>query len=289
MQDLIDKAGILHEALPYIRRFHGELFVVKYGGHAMVDDALRDSFARDIVLMKHIGVNPVIVHGGGPQIDATLKDLGVVSERLDGLRVTDDRTMGVVEMVLGGKLNQQIVSLIGNHGGRAIGLTGRDDCFIRAEKIARMKTKAGREVDPGRVGAVQHVNPDVIHRMVQAGFIPVIAPVAVDADGNSLNVNADTVAGKVAEAVGAKKLLLMTDIPGVKGREGSVESSLASADIKALIDEGVIEGGMIPKVGCALDALAGGVDKAHILDGRTRHAVLLEIFTDSGIGTEITR
>ena len=289
MDDLIEKAKILQEALPYIREFHGDVFVIKYGGNAMVDPVLRDSFARDVVLMKYVGLHPVVVHGGGPQIDQTLKSLGVVSERLDGLRVTDEHTMEVVEMVLGGKLNQEIVSLIAGHGGRAIGLTGKDDGFIRAKKVDKMKTKSGKWVDPGRVGAVTQVNPDILRRLVNDGFIPVIAPIAVDAQGKSLNVNADTVAGKVAEALPARKFVLLTDIEGVRGEDGSVASSLSAADISELKAGGVIEGGMIPKVDCALGALAGGVRKAHIIDGRVRHAVLLEIFTDEGIGTEITR
>ncbi|NLY92474.1 MAG: acetylglutamate kinase [Myxococcales bacterium] len=289
MKDLIDKAGVLQEALPYIRTFHGETFVIKYGGHAMIDERLRDSFARDVVLLKYVGINPVVVHGGGPQIDETLKSLGVVSERVEGLRVTDDETMRVVEMVLGGTLNREIVSLITNHGGRAVGLSGRDDAFIRAERITAMKTRSGKDVDPGRVGRVTQVNPDLIRRLVDGGFIPVIAPIAVDADGAPLNVNADTVAGKVAEAMGARKLVLMTDIPAVRGREGEDRSSLSSAEVDELIAEGVIDGGMIPKVRCAQEALAGGVRKAHIIDGRVQHAMLLEIFTDKGVGTELTR
>jgi acetylglutamate kinase len=288
MQDLIDKAAILQEALPYIRRFHGEIFVIKYGGHAMVDESLRDSFARDIVLMKYVGLNPIVVHGGGPQIDGMLRSMGVSSERVDGLRVTDARTMEVVEMVLGGKINQEIVSLICTHGGRAVGLTGKDDGFIRAEKIAKMKTHSGKEVDPGRVGAVQQVRPGVVRGLVVEGFIPVIAPIAIDDEGASLNVNADTVAGKVAEALPARKLVLMTDTDGVDGRDGKRISSLSAADAKKLMADGVITGGMIPKVLCALDALAAGVRKAHIIDGRTQHAVLLELFTDKGIGTQIT-
>lgn len=286
---IADKAAILHEALPYIRAFHGEIFVIKYGGHAMVDPALRDSFARDVVLMKYVGLNPVVVHGGGPQIDETLAEFGVVSERVEGLRVTDDRTMKVVEMVLGAQINQEIVSLIGKHGGRAVGLTGRDDGCVRATKVERMTTRSGKEVDPGRVGAVTSVKPDVIHRLVEGGFIPVIAPIAVDEAGHSLNVNADTVAGKVAAAIGARKLVLMTDIEGVRGEEGKVMSSLRASEIKSLQAKGVIEGGMIPKVGCALEALVGGVTKAHIIDGRAKHAVLLEIFTDEGVGTEIMK
>jgi len=289
VDDLIQKAATLQEALPYIRRFHGEIFVIKYGGHAMVDPELRESFARDVVLMKYVGLHPVVVHGGGPQIDEMLKSLGVVSERLDGLRVTDDHTMEVVEMVLGGKINQEIVSLIARHGGRAVGLTGKDDAFLRGNKVDKMKTKSGKWVDPGRVGAVSQVNPDVVRRLVADGFIPVIAPIAIDSEGRSLNVNADTVAGKVAEALSARKFVLLTDIEGVRGKDGEVASSLSASDIDELKREGVIEGGMIPKVDCALNALAGGVRKAHIIDGRVRHAVLLEIFTDEGIGTEITR
>ncbi len=289
MKSLIEKAEILHEALPYIRRFHGQTFVIKYGGHAMIDPELRDSFAKDIVLMRYVGLNPVVVHGGGPQIDAMLGAMGVVSERLDGLRVTDDKTMDVVEMVLGGKLNQEIVSLINNHGGRAIGLTGRDDACLRAERMTSMRTKSGKDVDPGRVGAVRQVNPDVFFKLVQSGFIPVIAPVAVDDQGRSLNVNADTVAGKVAEAMRAAKLGLMTDIAGVKDETGNIASSLTSAEIEKLKADGVIAGGMIPKVDCALEAIAGGVQKCHIIDGRVRHACLLEIFTDRGVGTEINR
>ncbi len=289
MQDLIQKAATLQEALPYIRRFHGEIFVIKYGGNAMVDPALRDGFARDVVLMKYVGLHPVVVHGGGPQIDDMLKSMGVQSERLHGLRVTDDHTMEVVEMVLGGKINQEIVSLIASHGGRAVGLTGKDDAFLRAKKVDKMKTKSGKWVDPGRVGTVTQVNPEVVRRLVEDGFIPVIAPVAIDSDGRSLNVNADTVAGKVAEALKARKFVILTDIEGVRGADGKVVSSLSAREIDALKLEGVIEGGMLPKVECALSSLSGGVRKAHIIDGRVQHAVLLEIFTDEGIGTEITR
>jgi acetylglutamate kinase len=286
MRELIEKANVLHEALPYIRRFHGRTFVIKYGGHAMIDPLLRDGFARDVTLLKYVGLNPVVVHGGGPQIDEMLAAMGVVSERIDGLRVTDDPTMDVVEMVLGGKLNQAIVSLICKHGGRAVGLTGKDDFFMQARKVEQMRTKKGAMVDPGRVGEVVKVNPALLQQLMAGGFIPVIAPVAVDAQGASLNVNADTVAGHVAAALGAEKLVLMTDIEGVKGRDGKLIPSLTAAAVQSLRDEGVIAGGMIPKVTCALDALAAGVPKAHIIDGRTEHAVLLEIFTDLGIGTE---
>lgn len=288
MRDLIEKASVLHEALPYIRRFHGRTFVIKYGGHAMIDPKLRDGFARDITLLKFVGLNPVVVHGGGPQIDDMLGAMGVTSERIDGLRVTDERTMEVVEMVLGGRLNQEIVSLICKHGGRAVGLSGKDDSFMRGKKVAEMRTKKGTLVDPGRVGEVTHVNPALIHQLVGGGFIPVIAPVIVDEEGQSLNVNADTVAGHVAAALKAEKLVLMTDIEGVKGSDGALITSLTAAAADKLREEGVISGGMIPKVACALEAVAGGVRKTHIIDGRTEHAVLLEIFTDQGIGTEFT-
>lgn len=288
VEKLIQKAAILHEALPYIRRFHGGRFVVKYGGHAMVDPALRDSFARDITLMKYVGIHPIVVHGGGPQIDEHLERLGVKSERVDGLRVTDDATMEIVEMVLAGKLNQEICTLIGNHGGRAVGLSGVDDGWLRADKIAEMTTRSGRKVDPGRVGSIRDVRPDVAVRLIDGGFIPVVSPIAVDDVGRTLNVNADTVAGAVAAALKAEKLILMTDTDGIVGRDGEVVSSLSAAAIEALIEEGVIDGGMIPKVQCGLDALAAGVKKVHVIDGRMRHACLLEIFTDEGIGTQIT-
>ena len=289
MQDLIDKAAILLEALPYIRRFHGQIFVVKYGGHAMVDEALADSFARDVTLLKYVGIHPVVVHGGGPQIDRVLRDMGARSERVEGLRITDERTMEVVEMVLGGRVNQQIVSLIGRHGGRAVGLTGRDDRFVLAERVERMQTRSGQWVDPGRVGRVTEVRPEVLVRLVEGGFVPVVAPVAVDAEGRPLNVNADTVAGAVAAALGARKLVLMTDTPGVLDADGELLPSLSAGEAERLQREGVLRGGMVPKVRCALDALEGGVEKAHIVDGRVRHAVLLEIFTDQGVGTEIRR
>jgi len=287
MKPFVDKAATLHEALPYIRRFHGEIFVVKYGGHAMVDPELRSSFARDVVLLKYVGIHPVVVHGGGPQIDEMLAALGNRSERVEGLRVTDDETMGVVEMVLGARINQEIVSLICGHGGRAVGLTGRDDGFLVARRIERMRTRSGREVDPGRVGEVRSVDPKLVRDLVAGGFIPVVAPIAVDADGQSLNVNADTAAGKVAEALGARKLILLTDTEGVKDADGRVLSSLSAADAGRLEAEGILAGGMIPKVACALDALAGGVRKAHVVDGRQLHAILLELFTDEGVGTEI--
>lgn len=287
MRELIEKAKILQEALPYIRRFHGATFVIKYGGHAMIDARLRDGFARDVALLKYVGLSPVVVHGGGPQIDQMLAAMGVVSERIDGLRVTDQRTMDVVEMVLGGKLNQDIVSLICTHGGRAVGLSGKDDLFMKARKVQRMKTKKGELVDPGRVGDVHTIVPEIVQKLVADGFIPVIAPIAVDERGESLNVNADTVAGKIAGALKAAKLVLMTDIEGVCDKEKKLISSLSEADVVRMRGEGTIDGGMIPKVQCGLDALHAGVEKVHIIDGRTEHAMLLEIFTDDGIGTQI--
>ncbi|MFT3921189.1 MAG: acetylglutamate kinase [Myxococcales bacterium] len=287
MQDLIAKAATLHEALPYIRRFHGRTVVIKYGGHAMIDPGLQQSFARDVVLMRYVGIDVVVVHGGGPQIDKELAAMGVVSERIDGLRVTDERTMEVVEMVLGGRVNHGIVALINNQGGRAVGLNGHDDRCVRADKVTQMRTKSGNLVDPGRVGAVKEVRPMVIRGLLKEGVIPVIAPVAVDDDGRSLNVNADTVAGAVARALDAEKLVLMTDIEGVKDAAGALIASLTAGDIERLKREGVISGGMIPKVDCALDALRAGTSKVHIIDGRLRHAVLLEVFTDKGVGTEI--
>jgi acetylglutamate kinase len=286
-QDLISKADTLHEALPYFQRFSGQTVVVKYGGHAMIDPELQRSFARDIVMMRLVGIQVVVVHGGGPQIDKELAALGVVSERIDGLRVTDERTMEVVEMVLSGRVNHSIVALINNQGGRAVGLNGHDDCIIRARKVVEMKTKAGRVVDPGRVGAVTHVRDELIRGLVKMGYIPIIAPVAVDEEGRSLNVNADTVAGAVSHALGAAKLVLMTDIEGVKGADGKLIPSLTAHDVEELKASGVISGGMIPKVDCALDALRAGTSKVHIIDGRLRHAVLLEVFTDQGVGTEI--
>jgi acetylglutamate kinase len=285
----IEKAGVLLEALPYIRRFQGRTFVIKYGGHAMVAPELKESFARDICLLKYIGVNVVVVHGGGPQISATLKKSGVNSRFVDGLRVTDDETMSVVEMVLAGTINQDIVSLICRHGGRAVGLSGKDDGFILADKAPPMRTRDGEEVDLGRVGDVRLITPDVVVELMRAGFIPVIAPIGVDEGGQSLNLNADTAAGRVAEALRAEKLILLTDVEGVRGGDGQFLSSLDSALARKLIEDRVIDGGMIPKVECALDAVGAGVRKVHILDGRVPHAVLLEIFTDTGVGTEIVR
>jgi acetylglutamate kinase len=288
MEELIEKAKVLMEALPYIRRFHGRTLVIKYGGSAMADAGLQESFVRDVVLMKYVGMNPIVVHGGGPQIDEMLRDLGIQPRKVEGLRVTDDRTMEVVEMVLGGRINKQIVSLIGRQGGRAVGLSGIDDGLLLAKKLPPVQTKAGL-VDTGRVGEICEVRPAVITALVGAGFIPVIAPLGIDADGRSLNINADTAAGELAAALKAEKLVLMTDTPGVCDRDGKLLQSLTAADIAGLRNSEVISGGMIPKVECALAALAGGVGKVHVIDGRVQHAILLEVFTDSGVGTEILR
>jgi acetylglutamate kinase len=287
MRTLIEKAAVLHEALPYIRRFHGKTFVIKYGGAAMSEEALRESFARDLVLMKYVGIHPIVVHGGGPQIDEHLSRLGLGSSRVEGLRVTDDATMEVVEMVLAGKINKEIVSLIGGHGGRAVGLSGIDDRLIGAQRLEPVRTSSGALVDTGRVGRITHVRPEVLESLMAAGFIPVIAPLGVESSGRSLNINADTVAGALAAALQAEKLVLMTDTAGVCDAEGKLIDSLTALDSARLRRSQVISGGMIPKVECALEALAGGVQKCHIIDGREQHAILLEIFTDRGIGTQI--
>lgn len=287
MRELVEKAAVLLEALPYIRRFHGMTFVIKYGGHAMIEPHLRQSFARDVALLRYVGIRPVVVHGGGPQIDQALAAMGVVSERIEGLRVTDDRTMEVVEMVLAGKVNSEIVAKICAHGGRAVGLSGKDDGFLVGKKITQMQTKSGKSVDPGRVGEIVEVRRDIVDRLVEGGFIPVVAPIAVDERGESLNVNADFVASRLAASLSAEKLVVMTDVEGVRGVGGEILASLDRTAARALIDDGVATGGMIPKLRCVLEALDGGVKKVHVIDGRTEHAVLLEIFTDRGVGTEI--
>jgi len=288
VEELIEKARILQEALPYIRRFHGRTFVIKYGGSAMTDASLQASFVRDVVLMKYVGMNPIVVHGGGPQIDQTLRALGITPQKVEGLRVTDDRTMEVVEMVLAGRINKQIVSLISQQGGRAVGLSGIDDGLLLARKATPVQTKSG-PVDTGRVGEIREVRTGVVTALVGAGFIPVIAPLGIDEQGNSLNINADTAAGEIASALHAEKLVLMTDTAGVCDRDGKLLHSLSASEIARLRESEVITGGMIPKVECALAALSGGVNKVHVLDGRVQHAILLEIFTDRGIGTEILR
>ncbi|MFC3170839.1 acetylglutamate kinase [Acinetobacter vivianii] len=286
----IDKAKILIEALPYIQRFAGKTLVVKYGGNAMTDPELESSFARDIVLLKTVGLNPIVVHGGGPQVDSLLKRLGQESDRIDGMRVTDEATMEVVEMVLGGSVNKSIVNLINKHGGRAIGLTGKDGNLLRARKLLMEQEADGSvsQIDLGMVGEVTGVKTDVLEMFTQSDFIPVIAPLGVDEDGNTYNINADLVAGKVAEALGAEKLILLTNITGVLDENKNLLTGLTTQEVDRLIETGVIYGGMIPKVGCALDAVKGGVVSAHIVDGRVPHASLLEIFTDHGVGTLIT-
>jgi acetylglutamate kinase len=278
-------AHVLTEALPYIRRFAGKTIVIKYGGNAMEADALKSSFARDVVLMKLVGLNPVVVHGGGPQIDELLARLGKGREFVDGLRVTDAETMKVVEMVLGGQVNKEIVSLINHHGGRAIGLTGKDDGLIRARKL--QPSKNGKPVDLGFVGEVAAVRPEAIRHLEEGGFIPVIAPIGVDDEGRSYNINADVVAGKLATVLKAEKLILLTNTQGVLDGSGKVLTGLTDSQVEKLIDDGTIKGGMLPKIGCALDAVKSGVRTAHIIDGRVEHAVLLELFTDAGVGTLI--
>ena len=291
MKHAVEKAAILQEALPYIRRFRKRTFVVKYGGHAMVDEELKENFARDVCLLHYVGIHIVVVHGGGPQISQTLDRMGITSNFAGGLRVTDDETMGVVEMVLGGAVNPNIVGLISKHGGRAVGLSGKDDSFMLAERRPEMhgKSEAGDEVsvDLGRVGRVKHVNPAIVRHLIADGYLPVIAPIAVDRHGHALNVNADEAASAIATAIDASKLVLMTDVEGVKDRDGNRVASLDREKAARLIDEGVINGGMIPKVEFAIDAVANGVGKVHIIDGRQVHALLLEIFTNEGVGTEI--
>jgi len=281
----------LHEALPYIRRFHDRTFVVKYGGHAMIDTELKESFARDVCLLRYVGIRVVVVHGGGPQINQTLKRLGITSKFSGGLRITDDETMDVVEMVLGGAINQDIVGNICKFGGRAVGLSGKDDQCMRADRIDSVKSTSEDgstvDVDLGRVGEISRVSSGLIDRLVHDGFIPVIAPIAVGPNGEALNVNADTAAGAVAAALRAAKFVLMTDVEGVLDANKQLIPSLRAGDIEQLIANRTIVDGMVPKVRCALEAVDGGVEKVHIIDGRRRHALLLEIFTDCGVGTEI--
>jgi acetylglutamate kinase len=283
MKGLIDKAEVLIEALPYIRRFYEKTIVIKYGGSAMSDDSLRSSFAVDVVLLKYIGLRPVIVHGGGPQIGRTLERLGVESTFVGGLRVTDDQTMEVVEMVLGGKVNREIVALVQQGGGRAIGLTGNDGGMIRVTR------RLVDDRDLGRVGKVIAVNPAPIASVADAGFIPVIAPIGVDDDGVTHNVNADEAAGAVARALDAEKLMLLTDVEGVLDARGELISQLSVAEARKHIAEGTIQGGMIPKIECCIEAVEDDVASTHIIDGRILHAILLEIFTDGGVGTKLSR
>ncbi|MEO1818246.1 MULTISPECIES: acetylglutamate kinase [Pseudomonas] len=283
---------VLTEALPYIQRFTGKTIVIKYGGNAMENDELKNSFARDIVLMKTVGINPVVVHGGGPQIGDLLKRLNIESQFIEGMRVTDSQTMDVVEMVLGGQVNKDIVNLINQHGGSAIGLTGKDAGLIKARKLKVSRHTPGMDkpeiIDIGHVGEVSSVNANLINRLVSDDYIPVIAPIGVGTDGASYNINADLVAGKVAEALGAEKLMLLTNIAGLMDKEGKVLTGLSTTQVDALIADGTIYGGMLPKIRCALDAVQGGVGSAIIVDGRVPNAVLLELFTDTGVGTLIT-
>jgi acetylglutamate kinase len=287
-----DIARVLTEALPYIQKFTGKTIVVKFGGNAMAGDDLKEQFARDIVLMKLVGMNPVVVHGGGPQIGELLKKLGIESSFVDGMRVTDSATMDVVEMVLGGSVNKEIVSLLNRNGGKAIGLTGKDGQLIRAKKLKVSRRTpemlAPEIIDIGHVGDVESINAGVMDMLLDSDFIPVIAPIGVDANGDSYNINADLVAGKMAEHLRAEKLMLLTNVEGLMDANGKVLTGLSTEQVDGLIADGTIYGGMLPKIACALDAVKAGVASAHIIDGRVPHAVLLEIFTDRGVGTLIT-
>jgi len=281
------KAHILAEALPYIQRFHDRAIVVKYGGNAMTDDSLKAGFARDVVMLKLVGMNPVIVHGGGPQIGDLLKTMGIPSEFRQGMRVTDEKVMNVVEMVLG-ELNQEIVGLINQHGGRAVGLTGQDGAFIHARKmLLKSETQAGEFVDIGLVGEIERIDPELINLLDSRDFIPVIAPIGVGTGGEAYNINADLVAGKLAETLGAEKLVLMTNTTGVLDRHGNLLTGLTASEIDGLFADGTIHGGMLPKIGSALDAVRNGVKSSHIIDGRVEHALLLEVLTSEGVGTMI--
>ena len=283
-----DKARILAEALPYIRRFQGKTIVIKYGGNAMTDDALKASFAHDVALLKVVGMNPVVVHGGGPQIEEMLARLGKKVEFVQGMRVTDRETMDVVEMVLGGQVNKEVVELINQAGGKAVGLTGQDGGFIRARKmLLPAKDKENGRIDLGQVGEIDSIDPQVISALEQGGFIPVVAPIGTGADGTTYNINADLVAGKLAEVLRAEKLVVLTNTPGVLDKDGKLLTGLTPKKIDDLVEKGVISGGMIPKIGSALDAARNGVKSVHIIDGRVPHALLLEVLTDEGVGTLI--
>jgi len=285
-------ADILVEALPYIRRFSGMTMVIKYGGHAMVDPQLRDDFAQDVTLLKFIGLNPVVVHGGGPQINAVLDQMGIRPKFVRGMRMTDERTMDVVEMVLGGKVNKSIVALINRHGGKAVGLSGKDGGLIEAEKLRIVKQDQGDAppeiIDPGLVGNVTQVRPHIIHTLAEQGFIPIVAPVGTGPAGETFNINADLVASHLARALQAGRLVYLTDVDGVLDGDGQLISSISRTAIQDLIADGTVSGGMIPKIEYALAALQEGVGKVPIINGTKRHALLLELFTDSGIGTEVT-
>ncbi len=287
----VERAEILMQALPYIRRFYNKTIVIKYGGHAMIDEELKDMFAKDVLMMKYIGIHPVVVHGGGPQIGGFLKKLGKDSQFIQGMRVTDEETMNIVEMVLVGKVNKEIVGLINRNGGRAVGLSGKDGNLVQAEKYYLNEEKAKATppeiIDIGLVGKVTAVNTDLILSLRDDGFIPVIAPTGVGANGETYNINADLVAGAVAAALKAEKLVLLTDVEGVWDKDKKLINTMTDAVAREMIESGVIAGGMFPKVKCCLKALKEGVGKAHIIDGRQKHAMLLEVFTDEGVGTEI--
>lgn len=288
----LDIAQVLTEALPYIQRFTDKTIVVKYGGNAMIDEDLKISFAKDIVLMKLVGMNPVVVHGGGPQIGALLEKLNLESHFIDGMRVTDSQTMDAVEMVLGASVNKDIVSMLNRSGGKAIGITGKDGNLIKAHKLKITRKTPDMQVpeiiDIGHVGDVEQINTEILDVLLQSNFIPVIAPIGVDDEGNSYNINADLVAGKVAEVLKAEKLMLLTNVGGLMDKEDKILTGLTTADVGRLIADGTIYGGMLPKIRCALEAVKGGVVSSHIIDGRVPHAVLLEIFTDMGVGTLIS-
>ncbi|MDH3991656.1 MAG: acetylglutamate kinase [Gammaproteobacteria bacterium] len=291
-ESALNVAKVLTEALPYIQRFTGKTIVVKFGGNAMVDPLLHESFARDVVLMKLVGMNPVVVHGGGPQIGALLEKLSIHTEFVDGMRVTDSQTMDVVEMVLGGSVNKEIVSSINRNGGRAIGVTGKDGQLIRARRLQVTRhspeLEAPEIIDIGHVGDVEQIDISVINVILDSDFIPVIAPIGVGADGSTYNINADLVAGKLAQVMQAEKLMLLTNVAGLLDGDGEILTGLSTSQVDELIADGTITGGMLPKISCALDAVKSGVASAHIIDGRMPHAVLLETFTDEGMGTLIT-
>ncbi|MEK9588375.1 MAG: acetylglutamate kinase [Gammaproteobacteria bacterium] len=291
-QQALEIATVLTEALPYIQRFKGKTFVVKYGGNAMTDETLKYSFARDIVLMKLVGMNPIVVHGGGPQIGSLLEQLGIASHFVDGMRVTDSATMDVVEMVLGGLVNKDIVNLINQNGGKALGMTGKDANMIQAKKLLVERPSKALStpeiIDIGHVGEVTQIDQQVLDVAAESNLIPVIAPIGTDAEGHTYNINADLVASAIASAVQAEKLVLLTNVPGLQDADGSLLPTLNANAVHTMIEEGIISGGMLPKIQCALDAVQAGVNSAHIIDGRVAHAVLLEVLTDEGVGTKIS-
>ena len=293
MEKLIEKANVLMETLPWIKRFYGKTIVIKYGGNAMVEEHLKKGFARDVIMMKYIGMNPVVIHGGGPQIGKVLEAMHIESEFIQGMRVTDSKTMDVVEMVLGGKVNKEIVTNINLHGGKAVGITGKDGGLIRARKLemttVNPETLTPEIIDIGMVGEVESVDPTIIKSLEENNFIPVIAPIGGGLNGETYNINADLVAGRIAGALKAEKLILLTDIEGVKDKQGKLISTIDTQRVPDLINDGTISGGMIPKVNCCVDAIDTGVAKTHIIDGRMEHACLLEMFTDKGIGTAVAR